>query len=74
MFIFTNQQNYAEVRYDQTCSGQATCTLSFSVSKDISAPVYLYYGLTEFYQNHRKYMKYRSTTQLEAGTQFSSIA
>lgn len=33
----------------------------------MTAPVYFYYGLTNFYQNHRKYLKSRDADQL-AGT------
>lgn len=74
MFVRTSQQNFAEVRYDQTCLGQALCTINITLDKDIAGPVYLYYGLREFYQSNRKYMKYRSTDQLESGTQFTSVA
>eukprot|EP01056_Protomagalhaensia_sp_Gyna25_P002841 Protomagalhaensia_sp_Gyna_25__2840@NODE_264_length_4134_cov_71_002442_g0_i1_p3_GENE_NODE_264_length_4134_cov_71_002442_g0_i1NODE_264_length_4134_cov_71_002442_g0_i1_p3_ORF_typecomplete_len138_score14_70CDC50/PF03381_15/55CDC50/PF03381_15/2_5e15_NODE_264_length_4134_cov_71_002442_g0_i136454058 len=31
----------------------------------IPAPVYLYYGLTKFYQNHRRYLLSRSNAQLQ---------
>lgn len=33
----------------------------------MTAPIYFYYGLTNFYQNHRKYLKSRDAEQL-AGT------
>jgi len=45
MFILTNQQYYAEVRYDQTCMGLTTCTVNITLPTDISGPVYLHYGL-----------------------------
>jgi hypothetical protein len=40
------------------------CTLQFSIPNDIGPPVYLYYRLTDFYQNHRRYVKSLDTTQL----------
>lgn len=40
------------------------CTLSFDVTKDMKAPVYVYYQLDNFYQNHRRYVKSRSDSQL----------
>lgn len=40
------------------------CTLSFKVNKAMKAPVYLYYQLDNFYQNHRRYVKSRSDSQL----------
>ena len=32
--------------------------------QDMSGPVYMYYGLTNFYQNHRRYVKSRDESQL----------
>ena len=37
----------------------------------MAAPVYLYYQLDNFYQNHRRYVSSRSDTQL-AGTMYTS--
>lgn len=42
----------------------AVCTLQFSIPNDIGPPVYLYYRLTNFYQNHRRYVKSLDTDQL----------
>jgi hypothetical protein len=46
-----------------------TCTVTLTTTKDMKAPVYVYYELTNFYQNHRRYVKSRSDNQL-AGTFF----
>jgi hypothetical protein len=48
---------------------RALCRVRFSVDKAMKAPVYVYYELQNFYQNHRRYVKSRSDTQL-AGTVF----
>lgn len=40
------------------------CTIRFNTPIDIKAPVFLYYRLTNFYQNHRKYVKSLSYNQL----------
>jgi hypothetical protein len=37
---------------------------SLTVDKDMDAPVYMYYQLSNFYQNHRRYVKSRSDVQL----------
>lgn len=33
------------------------CTINFAIPADIKPPVFLYYKLTKFYQNHRRYVK-----------------
>ncbi|KKY20685.1 putative lem3 cdc50 family protein [Phaeomoniella chlamydospora] len=40
------------------------CTLQFQIPNDIGPPVLLYYRLTNFYQNHRRYVKSLDTDQL----------
>ena len=47
------------------------CNVDIVIDKDMKAPVYLYYQLTNFYQNHRKYVKSLSFAQLR-GEQVSS--
>jgi len=44
----------------QTCQ----CNVTFTLDQDFPAPVYMYYGLDNFYQNHRRYVKSRDDTQL----------
>lgn len=46
-------------------SNTPVCTLQFSIPNDIGPPVYLYYRLTNFYQNHRRYLKSLDTSQLK---------
>lgn len=40
------------------------CTIHFELEKDFHDKVYLYYGLTNYYQNHRRYVKSRDDDQL----------
>ncbi|KAF6201248.1 hypothetical protein GE061_005695 [Apolygus lucorum] len=41
-----------------------TCVVHFNLTEDFKGEVYLYYGLTNFYQNHRRYVKSRDDSQL----------
>lgn len=41
------------------------CTVNVEVSEDMEPPVYVYYQLEDFYQNHRRYVKSRDDTQLD---------
>ena len=45
-------------------NAQRQCVLQFDVPADISPPVLLYYKLTNFYQNHRRYVKSLDQNQL----------
>lgn len=42
-----------------------TCHLFFSIPDKLSAPVLLYYQMTNFYQNHRRYVKSFDQDQLK---------
>merc|ERR1711916_287322 len=45
-------------------SGTQVCTVSLEVKEQMKAPVYVYYELTNYYQNHRRYVKSRNDAQL----------
>jgi len=49
------------------------CSLYFTFDKDVSGPLYVYYELENFYQNHRLYVSSLTYTQL-AGQQLSGAA
>lgn len=46
-------------------SQQAQCIIQFDVPADLPAVVLLYYKLTNFYQNHRRYVKSLDSDQLK---------
>ncbi|KAL5686117.1 hypothetical protein EMGR_003337 [Emarellia grisea] len=46
-------------------NGTTICRLSFEVPDDLGPPVFLYYRLTNFYQNHRRYVKSLDIDQLK---------
>lgn len=41
-----------------------TCTIRFNISQALEGPVFIYYRLTNYYQNHRRYVKSFSSDQL----------
>ncbi|KAL4431552.1 hypothetical protein ABPG74_017257 [Tetrahymena malaccensis] len=76
LVVFTNKILDSKVRYDTKCStinypnsdagvAPAICTIQFTVTEDMESPVFVYYELTNFYQNHRRYVKSKSVVQLQ---------
>jgi len=45
--------------------GGKTCRIRFHLPADLGSPVFLYYRLTNFYQNHRRYTRSLDTDQLK---------
>jgi hypothetical protein len=51
---------------DPACgTGVGACTMKFTIATTMTAPVYFYYQLDNFYQNHRRYVKSRDFSQLK---------
>ena len=48
-----------------TLTNQTVCTIQFGIPDDIGPPVFFYYRLTNFYQNHRRYVKSLDPDQLD---------
>ncbi|PSS08200.1 ALA-interacting subunit like [Actinidia chinensis var. chinensis] len=53
----------AYIRSSQT---NKSCTKTLNVPKKMKNPIYVYYQLDNFYQNHRRYVKSRSDKQLRS--------
>lgn len=54
-------------RYDVDCGTSSVCSITFSLATEQKAPIFLYYEINNFYQNHRRYFKSKSPTQLRDG-------
>lgn len=53
-------RNNPPVKYPDSCK----CRIEFDLKQDFEGDVYMYYELTNFYQNHRRYVKSRDDDQL----------
>lgn len=54
-----------DVRYDDICEGQKTCKVEFEVKdRALKGNIFLHYRLTNYYQNHKRYVASRSDSQL----------
>jgi len=53
-----------KLSYIQNSSIPKTCTRTLTVTKDMKQPIFVYYQLDNFYQNHRRYVKSRNDLQL----------
>ncbi|MCJ1482570.1 hypothetical protein MMC06_002736 [Schaereria dolodes] len=62
----TWKQNMTDVLYyGPSPVASHVCSLQFQIPDDIGPPVLFYYQLTNFYQNHRRYVKSLDTDQLK---------
>ncbi|KAL3843163.1 hypothetical protein ACJMK2_021114 [Sinanodonta woodiana] len=50
--------------YTNGTSNSCYCTVDIELPTDFKGTVYMYYGLTNFYQNHRRYVRSRDDAQL----------
>lgn len=64
LYTMSEQIQTIELPYVAECEGHDVCDIPFSTKEPIEGPVYLYYELGNFYQNHRRYVKSRSYLQL----------
>ncbi|KAI4312361.1 hypothetical protein MLD38_037178 [Melastoma candidum] len=63
-----------KVAYIQDSSIPKKCSRTVKVEKLMKAPVFIYYQLDNYYQNHRRYVKSRSDNQLLQGLNYSKTS
>lgn len=66
--IITQQQIQANPPLPTDCQ----CEIEFEIEQDVEGPVYFYYKLTNFFQNHRVYVKSRDNKQLSGSTDITA--
>lgn len=52
------------IEFKKNSSEECYCRISFQLTETFEKDVYMYYGLSNFYQNHRRYVKSRDDNQL----------
>ncbi|GJN13068.1 hypothetical protein PR202_ga31401 [Eleusine coracana subsp. coracana] len=63
-----------KLSYIQNSSIPKTCTRTLMVTKDMKQPIFVYYQLDNFYQNHRRYVKSRNDVQLRDASKANDTA
>jgi uncharacterized membrane protein len=66
LLIASNSVIEFSTRYDNlpNCPLNSSCIINFTISTTMKRPIYMYYGLENYYQNHRRYVQSKSDTQL----------
>ncbi|EGR27197.1 ligand-effect modulator 3 LEM3 family protein, putative [Ichthyophthirius multifiliis] len=87
LIILSNQIIEYSVRYDSECGDvklvnqedfknnklpNNSCKVNFDINENIEGPVFVYYELDNFYQNHRRYVKSKNINQLQGDNVSSS--
>ena len=66
LLIYANDIIEIKKRYDNECSPEKTdCTIEIEIKEKMEKKVIVYYEFTNFFQNHRRYMKSKSNDQLQ---------
>ncbi|XP_010941704.1 ALA-interacting subunit 3 isoform X1 [Elaeis guineensis] len=63
-----------KVAYIQNAAINKTCNRTLKVLKNMDQPIYVYYQLDNFYQNHRRYVKSRNDAQLRSADEASETS
>ena len=65
LYVMSERIQTVVKQYDMCdISASQQCQIDIKIDSDIQAPIYVYYQLDNFYQNHRRYVKSRSNEQL----------
>jgi len=63
LLLASNQVLEVDLQYDNQCSVGDVCNITINIPK-MTAPVYFYYRIDGYFQNHRRYVGSRNDNQL----------
>lgn len=66
------RQESINLTFDTNTNTTQNCVVQFQIPEDMTPPVLFYYQLTNFYQNHRRYVQSFDANQLVAKSGFDS--
>jgi len=84
LVVFSAKVKDHLVRYDTKCTAPnlpvagapfftpSKCYVALNIPEDMEGPVFVYYELDNFYQNHRRYVKSKNVNQLQGDSVSSS--
>lgn len=64
ILLFSNSVIEYEQKYNDCSQINGKCSIEFKIDQEMKGPIMVYYQLTNFYQNHRRYVKSKSNDQL----------
>uniref|UniRef100_A0A0N4ZR79 Transmembrane protein 30A n=1 Tax=Parastrongyloides trichosuri TaxID=131310 RepID=A0A0N4ZR79_PARTI len=64
ILLFNDMKNIKEIVVEYTNCNGTNCNIDIIVNENMNGDVFFYYGLDNFYQNYRLYLKSRSDKQL----------
>ena len=64
LYVMSEKIQGVVYQYDDCGTPPVSCSARIDIDSDIPQPIYVYYQLDNFYQNHRRYVKSRSNEQL----------
>lgn len=69
--------SYQIYQQDSPCAAaypNGWCNVTVNITQDMNPPIYFYYELTNFYQNHRSYVMSRDDDQLQGQQSYTNCA
>lgn len=64
LYVYLAHLPFYDIRYDNICGNDNECGITFTINEEIKGNIYMHYKLTNFHQNHRRYIFSKSDNQL----------